>query len=260
MHRAFTLIELLVVISIIAMLIAILLPALSKARELARDTQCLTNLKQLELSMQAYAVENDGYFMTVAYGSRDYWFSELVAYAGQTTYGDNQSDSNQNKIGICPQTEIVQDPNTAARVTWGDANTAWIYDGTSGSYGANSWRQPWREEVGGQYKNHTISNSDKYFVNIDTISVPSQTPGLADCNWVNGWPEDSGDVPTDLIAGLTGSGSTEQMGRFAIDRHGMAINVAFSDGHTETIELVDLWAPKTQWHRSWVGIDISGDF
>ncbi len=60
--RAFTLVEMLVVIAIVALLAAILFPVFARARDKARQTACLSNLRQLGLAAQQYVVDNDDAF------------------------------------------------------------------------------------------------------------------------------------------------------------------------------------------------------
>ncbi len=60
LRRGFTLIELLVVVAIVGVLIGILVPALGKAREQARTTRCLANMRGMELASFMYSQENEG--------------------------------------------------------------------------------------------------------------------------------------------------------------------------------------------------------
>lgn len=58
----FTLIELLVVIAIIALLVSILLPSLTKAKQLAKRTVCMSNMRNIGVPLHMYASEHNGYF------------------------------------------------------------------------------------------------------------------------------------------------------------------------------------------------------
>ena len=58
-RHAFTLIELLVVIAVVAVLSAVLLPALASARGLARQTQGLSNLRQMAIGWRTYSIDHD---------------------------------------------------------------------------------------------------------------------------------------------------------------------------------------------------------
>jgi prepilin-type N-terminal cleavage/methylation domain-containing protein/prepilin-type processing-associated H-X9-DG protein len=108
--HGFTLIELLVVIAIIAILAAILFPVFARAREKARQTSCLSNLKQIGLSHQMYAQDYDECFTKYqGYWSSDlwdgaagvYWYDRLMPYMKnhQILYCPSDSDHDSATAG-----------------------------------------------------------------------------------------------------------------------------------------------------------------
>jgi len=85
MRKGFTLIELLVVIAIIAILAAILFPVFAKAREKARQSSCLSNVKQISLAFMQYVQDYDERFPGYAFGSSTVdpwicWPNQMQAY------------------------------------------------------------------------------------------------------------------------------------------------------------------------------------
>ena len=114
----FTLIELLVVVAIIATLMAILLPSLQSAKEQARSTVCLSNVRHIGLSLMEYTLGNHEYIPAADCAAADspeenYWLCVLQDYADQPL------------IAHCPKDKTTKPPLNWAnppedRATWRD--------------------------------------------------------------------------------------------------------------------------------------------
>jgi len=104
MKKGFTLIELLVVIAIIAILAAILFPVFARAREKARQTSCLSNLKQLSLGVLMYAQDYDETMpyavIGVMGGNMDFVLDTIAPYTNNKQIELCPSDGSQGSVDL----------------------------------------------------------------------------------------------------------------------------------------------------------------
>ncbi len=119
--RAFTLVELLVVIAIIAVLAGLLLPVISRGKEAARSTACLSNLHQVGLALQMYVHDNNN----------------RLPIMRDKVYGTN-SVPTTNTVPL-PSVDIVLTPHLGSpRILKCPSDRALVFEQSASSYAWNS--------------------------------------------------------------------------------------------------------------------------
>jgi len=108
-RRGFTLIELLVVIAIIAILASILFPVFARARENARRTSCMSNLKQINLGLLQYTQDYDEKYPLYVFGPNGDltgWAETLQPYLKSKQIFQCPSDSGSSNSSYRPSEDV----------------------------------------------------------------------------------------------------------------------------------------------------------
>jgi prepilin-type N-terminal cleavage/methylation domain-containing protein len=231
MKRAFTLIELLVVIAIIAILAAILFPVFAQAKEAAKKTVCLSNMKQIGLGLQMYLNDDDDVMFfragwansrsgVIPTANSNRWWNLLVPYLKSTAIYACPSDSqaspskdangnltiNRSYIAISSAESLnftaINAPTDTPVITekWGSDYTETRTD---------SWIEPFNGDfsVDATNSSRTFTASNRHSLQMNTVYFDShakaKTGGairaskdLTSCQLVYSFPFSGANAPT----------------------------------------------------------------
>jgi prepilin-type N-terminal cleavage/methylation domain-containing protein/prepilin-type processing-associated H-X9-DG protein len=222
--KAFTLIELLVVIAIIAILAAILFPVFGRARENARRTSCLSNLKQIGLGVMQYTQDYDERLPMGTY-------NPAVLYTGTESVParifDSTTASGLNRYiswmdAIYPyvkSTQIFVCPSASRGIpvpSYG-YNNAFTSAGYKGSYGSTTYGVPWQG------------------VSLSAINRASEVIMVLDYN------DQSGTYATPRGHMMW---FTQEANKMRVIPHLEGGNIAYADGHAK-------WQPGAKFNPSY---------
>jgi prepilin-type N-terminal cleavage/methylation domain-containing protein/prepilin-type processing-associated H-X9-DG protein len=248
-RKAFTLIELLVVIAIIAILASILFPVFAQAKEAAKKTSCLSNVKNIALASLVYSGDyDDDVVPTSYYSSADYltsyfWWgtstynpstnADVVDYTKGLIYPYMKSGAIQN----CPDNQgIAPDPYTG---------TPFAYAMNGGVDGFNGLPYWITELPNGPFNNPYIIGFGNFggppetgVLSASSFDAPAETIMLSDAAQVAGYSTltvtDTAQYGCDFTFGVQA-------------RHGGNIsNIGWFDGHAKAMRVVTSTATSSQ--------------
>jgi prepilin-type N-terminal cleavage/methylation domain-containing protein/prepilin-type processing-associated H-X9-DG protein len=230
-RNGFTLVELLVVISIIALLIAMLIPALGKARDVAKKVACLSQERSLSMGFLNYANDNRQWFPGIEYHMPIVNDAQAIfPYFGYTAQTRNAP------VFRCPSTQIlVTKSSTYAYIpgrsyNGGNVVSSYWMPGGWGDYPTTStsyyfgWQSAW---AGGSAIASPTTSAPCPNVDYAGSARKSTSPGTLTL-WIQG-PADQ-PMSVDAYADPDSFWSISTTGDY-LSNHADGVNVVFVDGH-----------------------------
>lgn len=216
-QSAFTLVELLVVVAIIAILAAILFPVFGRARENARKSSCLSNLKQIGLAFLQYTQDYDEAYPLSSYPSDNIsWTAGAAPYMKSTQIFRCSSDTS---------------------ATWNAPASPPAQNYYTTSYLMNAW-------MAGTNK-YTRQSAIQSTAQVVLLAEAKTDNALRDhfhpFYWVNNDPDATFSA---YMHNTTFDDAKNETKEFALTRHLDGFNVAYCDGHAKWTKWSMVWPPK----------------